>query len=472
MPLGVLTRLQTEGKSESSDVRIARRLASAFIVYGMVAIAFLAVNMPPFQNPDEPAHFLRAAQLADGAIVAFRFRNGDSGLAAGGWADPELLAASDFHTLLAFHPEARATRANWASGVHWSENRVLAAFPGTALYPPFFYVPSAIGVLAGRLSGLSIVHTLILSRVLTGVTAVALAAMAILFAEAAAIWIFAVLTLPMSLSLISSPSQDALLLACSALAGSLWVRLVRSPNKPRPLDLACLALALGLVGMARPPYVPITLLPLALVRAPWRWRIVAALGGAGLSLLWSCVSAATAMTNFGAFLGADPRAQLVLLSEHPLFVMHVIWGTLAHYWHFYLLSSIGMLGWLDTTLPLRYYPVAGTIVAGAALATVLGSNGERKGKPHLVMAASVLLSTAGVFAIEYLTWTIPGGAIVEGVQGRYLLPILLIGTGLLSLGRAKKCERLRQALIVLVAVFPVVSLAVTMNAVIWRYYLQ
>ena len=88
------------------------------------------------------------------------------------------------------------------------------------------------------------------------------------------------------------------------------------------------------------------------------------------------------------------------------------------------------------------------------------------------MAASVLLSTAGVFAIEYLTWTIPGGAIVEGVQGRYLLPILLVGTGLLSLGRAKKCERLRQALIVLVAVFPVVSLAVTMNAVIWRYYLQ
>lgn len=472
VPRAVLTRFHVDRKNESSNSVIARRLASAFVLYGLIAIGFLAVNIPPFQNPDEPAHFLRAAQLADGGLVAFKFSNADSNLTAGGWSDPQVLAASDSHTLLAFHPEARATRANWASGVHWSKDRVLAGFPNTALYPPFFYAPSAIGVVGGRLWGLSIAHTLILSRILTGIIAVAVAAMAILYAEAAAVWIFAILTLPMSLSLMASSSQDALLLACSAMVGSLWVRFARSPNRPRVLDLAGLAVALGLVAMSRPPYIAITLLPLGLVKAPWRSRISAALGAAALSITWACVSAATAMTNFGAFLGADPRAQFVLLSENPLIALHIVWDTLARYGYFYFLSLVGMLGWLDTVLPLPYYAAAGISIAAAALATSLGLRGERIGKPHMVMAASLLLSVAGVFAIQYLTWTVPGGAIIEGIQGRYFLAILLVGTGFIPVVGVKSCERIRNALISFVAVFPLVSLAVTMNAVILRYYLQ
>ena len=54
-------------------LRQPRLLAAAFVLYGLAATAFLAINMPPFQNPDEPNHFLRAAQLADGGLVGTRF---------------------------------------------------------------------------------------------------------------------------------------------------------------------------------------------------------------------------------------------------------------------------------------------------------------------------------------------------------------------------------------------------------------
>ncbi len=92
----------------------ARWLAVAFVLYGLLATAFLAINMPPFQNPDEPTHFLRAAQVADGGLVGS---------------------------------------------------------PNTAIYPPLFYAPSAIGVLAGRVAGMTVVQTLVVSRLLTGMAA-------------------------------------------------------------------------------------------------------------------------------------------------------------------------------------------------------------------------------------------------------------------------------------------------------------
>ncbi|MBV8964183.1 MAG: hypothetical protein JOY97_13935, partial [Hyphomicrobiales bacterium] len=51
----------SRGEDRSHGVALedltARWLALLFIVYGLIAIGFLAINMPPFQNPDEFAHF-------------------------------------------------------------------------------------------------------------------------------------------------------------------------------------------------------------------------------------------------------------------------------------------------------------------------------------------------------------------------------------------------------------------------------
>jgi hypothetical protein len=48
-------------------------MAAVFLLYGFVAVGVLAIAMPPFQNPDEPNHFLRAAQVAHGGLIGSRF---------------------------------------------------------------------------------------------------------------------------------------------------------------------------------------------------------------------------------------------------------------------------------------------------------------------------------------------------------------------------------------------------------------
>jgi uncharacterized membrane protein len=452
-----------------------RLLAAAFVLYGLVAIAFLAINMPPFQNADEPNHFLRAAQVADGGLAGTRFSttgaDGLSRVTAGGWADPAILTALAPFNAVPFHSDKRVTHANGEPRIYWSGKRVMQGFPNTAIYPPFFYVPSAIGILAGRSAKMTVVETLEVSRVLTGMAAVAVGAAAIVCAGGAAVWIFVILTLPMSLSLIASSSQDGLLLALGALAGALMVRALRWPSGSNWKLLAGLVVTLGLVAMARPPYGALAILPLGLPTVRLRWRILAAVAIAGCIAVWSGIVVATALTNVGEVVGADPVAQMAKLRSDPFLVVRVARGTLVLS-RSYLEEFVGQLGWLDVALPRAYHVAARVMLGIAALAAMLGLRGERISVGNCsIITVGLMVSVIGLFAIQYMTWTVPGNLTVDGIQGRYFLPLALVATVLLPAFGDTRLTGLHNILVAAVVAFPVVTLAYVMNAVVHRYYL-
>ena len=311
----------------------ARWLAVAFVLYGLLATALLAIEVPPFRNPDEPAHFLRATQVAAGGLLGTRFSaidvDGQPHVFGGGAVDPAVGWALFPFEPIGRQPGTLATTAMWAPKIHWSRMRVMVVFSNTVINPPLFYLPAAIGVAVGRVSRMMVVQTLVLSRVLTGVAAVALGAAAIAGAGGAAVWLFAVLTLPMSLSLIASTAQDALLLAFAALVGAALVRALRTPGEIGRRLFCGLVACLALVAVARPPCGALALLPLALTKLPWRPRLAAAAVVAGCVLLWSGIVAATSLTNVGRAGGADPAAQLAALGADPLLLAEATWRELA-----------------------------------------------------------------------------------------------------------------------------------------------
>jgi uncharacterized membrane protein len=88
-----------------------------------------------------------------------------------------------------------------------------------------------------------------------------------------------------------------------------------------------------------------------------------------------------------------------------------------------------------------------------------------------VIAAGLLLSVAGRFAVGYVTWTVPRQAVVEGVIGRYFLPRALAGAALLAALGDTRWARLRDRLVPVALAFPLVSLAVVLRSVALRYYL-
>ena len=97
----------------------------------------------------------------------------------------------------------------------------------------------------------------------------------------------------------------------------------------------------------------------------------------------------------------------------------------------YRQQFIGQLGWLEVKLPNSYYAAAriALLVAFIASRPVAGAILEAgRAGPAFDHAGRFgrHLHHSGPFAIQYLTWTAPGSALVEGVQGRYFIVLVLL----------------------------------------------
>ena len=184
-----------------------------------MAAGLLSCNIPPFQNADEVAHALRADQISHGRLIGRRIGRD----ASGGLVDKALLDAFWPFAPLISKPDAKTDAAMYAASavLHWDGAEVEADFANTAVYPPIFYLPDVLAIWAGKGAGLSVLDTLYLARFCTALVSMVLTASGIAAAGVAAPWIFAVATLPMSLSLMADMAQDGVMIGCSALLAGL-----------------------------------------------------------------------------------------------------------------------------------------------------------------------------------------------------------------------------------------------------------
>ena len=75
-------------------------------------------------------------------------------------------------------------------------------------------------------------------------------------------------------------------------------------------------------------------------------------------------------------------------------------------------------------------------------------------------------------SILYLTWSPVGGPVVNGVQGRYFLPLAMLLAAAAPMLGTDRLAPLRRLLVLAVALFPAYSLGTALSAVIARFYLS
>jgi uncharacterized membrane protein len=134
----------------------------------------------------------------------------------------------------------------------------------------------------------------------------------------------------------------------------------------------------------------------------------------------------------------------------------------------YFYSLIGVLGWLDTWLPRWIYMTYLPILVAVAL-----FDSACKSKVlHLWEKAYLLAICCVCFCLitmaQYLSWTKPGAPVVEGVQGRYFIPLVM--PALLILSNRIKPHRIKWLLGGIVTVYSALVLRATCLAVFSRYY--
>ena len=431
-------------------------LALIYAAFALPFVLLLAMLVPPLQAPDEVAHFGRADQISHGEFFAYRIAPG----ASGGRIDLGLVEALQRFAPIALHAETKVSRDLYAP-IGWGAVEA-RSFPNTALYPPMFYAPSVVAIWCGKALGFDVLHTATLARLFTGVVSVGISAMAIAFADVAGIWLFALLLLPSSALLMGAISQDGPMLACAALAVSLMTSLQREASIAWRGRLLLLCAIIASMGMARPPYSALAILPLALTRLRVSVRWSATLATFAAAATWSICCAIWTLVSVDPFHKADAVRQLHYIEAHSGLLPALVADTLSRYF------ATEYAGYFvaPLLLPGLYFQIAWIVLAVALVASFL-AGARPMAWTILTVGAAVFAAVFGIFAIQYLTWTAVGGSTIDGVLGRYFLPLaVLLGCCLVRRSQLPGNFWLYPV----VAGFPVIGSVISIHAILLRFY--
>ena len=379
----------------------------SFVVVGIVAGLLFAVLTPPFQVPDEVGHFWRATAIAEGDVIPAAGAGGTFAEIPEGARTLVFIFFRD----IAYKPDT-ITHAQYRTAWEWKVQpgqRVRVKIPGA--YTAVAYAPQALAALTGRFTELHPLYTFYLGRLLNLLAFIGITAAAVRATPRLKSFFAAAALLPMPLFLAASWSPDAMTIASSYLLLALILRGVTAARD------AWSAAGVGfVVGLCKPAYFLISLLALS---AGWKKRgaalaiILVTLAGAALSL----GHAARAQERPSAP-HIDARQQLRGIAADPVQFGRVVSNEFTRYE--YLEQMIGRLGMLEIPLP-RWLIVT---VLGILLLAMMTAGGEMSPALRTTALVALLGSFAGIVLASYLTWTPIGADRVEGIQGRYFLPLL------------------------------------------------
>jgi uncharacterized membrane protein len=385
---------------------MARLIAFAAIALGFGAA--YALRTPAFEVPDEVAHYWRATAAAYGHVVIGERVGLPRGYRVIVWA----------LTLTLDDPRVTSERLRKARGV-LLQDELRDATPVAGLYSPATYVPQIVAAAVSRAASVRPYFSFFAGRLATLLFCVVVVALVCRAAPAFRTHFEAVALLPMALFLFGSWSADALTIVAAFLTSALLLRAIVSDRALPRRELAAIVAAVAWLSLCKPPYVLMALLVLA---APVSRRFVALI----IAVMIAGTLASSAMTMAGMempnprYRPIDTRAQLRFIASDPLHFAGVVAHDTRNNGSDYIESMTGRLGRYELKLP-RW--------ATALLLLMLAAVGVTCGPPlparaRLLIVAIALAVWLATLTYLYLTSSIAGGDVIEGTQGRYLLPLL------------------------------------------------
>ncbi|OAI38796.1 hypothetical protein AYO40_06365 [Planctomycetaceae bacterium SCGC AG-212-D15] len=443
--------------------------ACLVLVFGL-GFVFL---MPPCQTPDEHAHFLRSYHVSDGNPMPAMV-----GSCGGGDIPISILTVPVPFGNLPLRPNSHTRLATFAP--LWSlplspEQRQTVRFPNSAYYSFVPYVPQALGIATARSLGAGALAVHYAGRLGNLLLAVVLVFWAIRLTPIFKLVFALVALMPMAVHQFACMSPDGSSFGVALLLTALFLRLaVARPAGGRAFELAGLFVVAGWMTLCKFPYGALTLLYLAIPAEH--------LGGRrrylklGFALMFLVAGLVVAQTQFRRFTSdgvplprstASIAGQLDFIRHDPLGYLQVMGQTVAEHGKIWI-DQLGMLGWLDTFVnPLAMHWLF-TMLVLVALAD-RGPLGVPPLLLRLIALATAVLCVAVVLTAVYVCGIPVRAPLMNGMQGRYFLPVIPLL--LMSLSNRRIVVRVRpDVLLALVTATGAGVLLIAQFAALRRYY--
>jgi len=430
--------------------------------------------VPPFQKPDEIAHFLRSVALSDGQFTC-NYENEKSYFNVPSKYFSYLSEIGEGR--IAFHYEEKffIEDLKKAESRTYEEDEMVEY--GFCSLPFVGYIPASIGIFIGDLFN-SMSLEFYLARLFNFLIFFILLIWSYRRLKDSKLrWvIISYAMIPMVTHQVSAVGYDAMQLALTPVIFSLLADFFRKAEIKKK-DLLIFVISMILLLAIKPGYYFMCLLYFLI---PWskiakekkKYLLIT------LIYLLFCILSAVfylKLDTGSSFVNTEGNinayAQLSLLKNPKLF-SDLVRNTINTYLVFYIKSFIGVFGWLDYGLfEIIYllYIFYWAFVAYAIKDDVVNIVKKKIPLVTIILGITLFLTIGFLFGSMYLTWNTVGATVIAGVQGRYFLilfPYFIIFISLL-IKLFESSKKFRAVIIVLFIVFLLVEI---LYAIYNRYY--
>lgn len=406
------------------------------LVMGMIFVTLGCVYMwlcPLYMAPDEESHFFRAFEISCGDLTS-PLVPGQNGELNGGNALPSALAYS-----------------SPSDTIDWDDTRYFL-YPNVSLYAPVSYLPQATGIKIARFFTDDVPTIFYAGRWGNLLVNTFLCLSALYLMPFCKRILFMVMTFPMAMQEIVSLAPDGFTISLS-LALTAYIFHVSYDRREmiRKRDLAVIAALCMTVSLCKVIYIVLTLLVFMIpddkFGTPKRGLILrSSIFGISviLNLIWLKISSGY-LIEFTP--GVDSTRQIQYVLSHIGDFYGIVIRTVIEKGDFFIRS---MLGGNMGALSIEITP--SVWIAFLILFLYEICNQKRLGViPHrydqLIMALVFLGGAALICASLYVQWTSLENEVIEGIQGRYFIPLIIFPALLIIYNNDKKKRETRYIII-------------------------
>jgi uncharacterized membrane protein len=404
----------------------------AFLITAVPIGLALAILIPPFDQLDEFDHFLRSFEVSEGMFVnqvtqhglgndipvslvdtvhKTQFING-KGYQYG-------IAKEAFNTTL--NPSNRIFIRNYASS-----------------YPPTIYLPQAIGLWVGRILFHSPMMMMYFGRIFNLLAYVTIVYFALKMVPVKKNLFYIMALLPMSINQAASLSGDSTIISSAFLFVAYILFLAYGNVEKMTRKHVLTTIGIGIfIGVSKIVYIPMVLLFFLIPLKKFRDKkdyvkeFLYVLAGFMIPyLIWNWLNLANlSIPDVRTHVGVMPKEQIMFIVTHPIQYIKILLDS------FINLGESKFLGMLGNIIANYHYSTPDIVIYTFLFLIILFGllNDESdlkrfklKKADRLIMLLIMLVVILLIYTALYVGYTAVGHSIVDGVQGRYFIPVAVL----------------------------------------------
>lgn len=389
-------------------------------VYAIIGFIYIFV-FPIGSLPDETNHFLRGYEITNGHFISELCENKNS--KSGGCAD----VTEEIESVVANGHYMYDTNFKKVAAKYRTKSKSrMINITNISMYSFVCYIPQALGILLGRILNLPILIWAYLARIFNFMLFLFLLNFSIKKMPYMKNMIVFISLLPITFQEAISMSADCMAIGSSLAFISYILYLSDSKKKIDKKNLLIIFILSFLISMSKLVYLPLCLLSLIIPKEKFEstkkkylilFFIIFVVGI--INICWLKIASRFLMS---ISLGANPDLQLKYVMSHPMSFFAVIYRTINLNFDWYTYTMLGSsLGTLCVDINPLYVKFNIIIL----LFLILFNEKNNINNIIRFISLFICLCVFGLICASlYLDWTPVANDVINGIQGRYFLPIL------------------------------------------------